>query len=102
MRIHHLNCATIRPPQVPEMVTHCLLIETGSELVLVDTGYGMGDIDRTRERIILTGDVPSPINPPAGCNFNPRCHQAMETCREETPELRNVGGEHWVACHAVK
>jgi len=51
MRIHHLNCATIRPPAVPEMVTHCLLVETGSELVLVDAGYGMDDIDRTRERM---------------------------------------------------
>ncbi len=59
-------------------------------------------VDRTRERIILTGDVPSPINPPRGCNFNPRCAQALDICREETPELRNIGGEHWVACHLVK
>jgi oligopeptide transport system ATP-binding protein len=59
-------------------------------------------VDRTRERIILAGDVPSPINPPPGCNFNPRCHQAIDICRQETPELRNIGGEHWVACHLVK
>ncbi len=59
-------------------------------------------VDRTRERIILAGDVPSPINPPRGCNFNPRCSQAIDICREETPELRNIGGEHWVACHLVK
>ena len=59
-------------------------------------------VDRTRERIILAGDVPSPINPPRGCNFNPRCAQAMDICREETPELRNIGGEHLVACHLVK
>ncbi len=59
-------------------------------------------VDRTRERIILTGDVPSPINPPRGCNFNPRCAQAMDICREETPELKNIGGEHWVACHLAK
>ncbi len=58
-------------------------------------------IDRTRERIILAGDVPSPMNPPPGCNFNPRCHMAIDNCREETPELRNMGGEHWVACHRV-
>jgi glyoxylase-like metal-dependent hydrolase (beta-lactamase superfamily II) len=51
MRIHHLNCATIRPPAVPEMVTHCLLVETEAGLVLVDAGYGMDDIDRTRERM---------------------------------------------------
>jgi len=58
-------------------------------------------VDRTRERIILTGDVPSPINPPPGCPFHPRCHQAIDRCREETPELRLVGEEHWVACHLV-
>jgi oligopeptide transport system ATP-binding protein len=58
-------------------------------------------VDRTRERIILTGDVPSPINPPPGCPFNPRCHQAIDRCREETPELRLLGEEHWAACHLV-
>jgi len=58
-------------------------------------------VDRTRERIILTGDVPSPINPPPGCPFHPRCHQAVDRCREELPELRLVGEEHWVACHLV-
>jgi len=59
-------------------------------------------VDRTRERIILTGDVPSPINPPSGCNFHPRCQHTMDICREETPELKNIGGEHWVACHLIK
>jgi oligopeptide transport system ATP-binding protein len=58
-------------------------------------------VDRTRERIILAGDVPSPMNPPPGCNFNPRCHMAIDICREDTPELRNMGGDHWVACHRV-
>jgi oligopeptide transport system ATP-binding protein len=58
-------------------------------------------VDRQRERIILTGDVPSPINPPPGCNFHPRCHMAVDSCKEHVPELRNVGGEHWVACPRV-
>jgi oligopeptide transport system ATP-binding protein len=58
-------------------------------------------VDRTRERIILTGDVPSPINPPRGCNFHPRCHMAIDQCSAETPQLRLVGEEHWVACHRV-
>ena len=58
-------------------------------------------VDRTRERIILTGDVPSPIAPPPGCNFHPRCHMAIDRCREEVPELRLLGEEHWVACHLV-
>ncbi len=58
-------------------------------------------VDRTRERIILTGDVPSPINPPSGCNFHPRCYQAIDICREELPELRLIGGDHWAACHLM-
>jgi len=58
-------------------------------------------IDRTRERILLTGDVPSPMFPPSGCNFHPRCHMAIEQCSVEQPELRLVGEEHWVACHRV-
>lgn len=58
-------------------------------------------IDRERKRIILYGDVPSPINPPSGCNFHPRCRQAKDECREKTPELKDVGNEHLVACHLV-
>ena len=56
-------------------------------------------VDRQRKRILLTGDVPSPVNPPKGCHFNPRCHLASPICREQPPELKDVGGEHWVACH---
>jgi oligopeptide transport system ATP-binding protein len=58
-------------------------------------------VDRKRKRILLTGDVPSPINPPRGCHFHPRCHKATEACRETAPELKDIGGEHWVACHRV-
>ncbi len=58
-------------------------------------------VDRTRERIVLAGDVPSPINPPSGCPFHPRCYQSIDICKEQLPELRNLGGEHWVACHRV-
>jgi len=58
-------------------------------------------VDRQRKRILLTGDVPSPINPPTGCHFHPRCHMTIDTCKEQDPELRNIGGEHWVACHRV-
>ncbi len=58
-------------------------------------------VDRQRKRILLTGDVPSPINPPSGCHFNPRCQIAVDICREEEPELRDMGNEHWVACHRV-
>ena len=55
-------------------------------------------VDRLRKRIILTGDVPSPINPPSGCSFHPRCPKATKPCSEITPVLKNIGGDHWVAC----
>ena len=58
-------------------------------------------VDRTRKRIILDGDVPSPINPPSGCHFHPRCYQAIDICKEQIPELRNLGGDHCAACHRV-
>ena len=58
-------------------------------------------VDRTRKRIIMTGDVPSPINPPSGCVFHPRCYMAKDICKEKKPELRNLGDDHWAACHFV-
>jgi oligopeptide/dipeptide ABC transporter ATP-binding protein len=54
---------------------------------------------RTRKRVILTGDVPSPINPPPGCHFHARCPYAFARCRHEAPLLREVRPEHWSACH---
>ena len=52
-----------------------------------------------RQRIILTGDVPSPINPPSGCRFHTRCPFAFDRCRTEEPQLRVIGGGHSSACH---
>jgi oligopeptide transport system ATP-binding protein len=57
--------------------------------------------ERKRQRIILTGDVPSPAHPPTGCNFNPRCPVAIDVCKEIDPEWREISSGHWVACHVV-
>ncbi len=51
------------------------------------------------EKIVLTGDVPSPANPPSGCCFHTRCPQAMPICSEEVPELKQIGPDHYCACH---
>ena len=59
-------------------------------------------IEAKRQRIILQGDVPSPLNPPTGCRFHTRCPRVMDVCRQVEPEWKNVGTaekEHWVACH---
>lgn len=59
------------------------------------------DIEAKRKRIILEGDVPSPVNPPSGCNFHPRCWKAQAICREEIPPLeeKQAGSNHYAACH---
>ncbi|GBD22990.1 Oligopeptide transport ATP-binding protein OppF [bacterium HR29] len=62
------------------------------------------EVERRRERIILVGDVPSPLRPPPGCVFHTRCPIAIDECRVRRPEWRNVGTaerEHWVWCHRV-
>jgi oligopeptide transport system ATP-binding protein len=57
------------------------------------------DPQRRFRRIVLSGDVPSPIHPPPGCPFHPRCPRAVEQCRSERPALREVAREHFSACH---
>ena len=54
---------------------------------------------KSRKRVILKGDVPSPINPPPGCHFHTRCRYAMARCRQDAPPLREVRAGHWAACH---
>ncbi len=56
-------------------------------------------IDIKRERIILEGDVPSPINPPEGCRFYGRCRYRQDICKNKTPELKDMGNDKYVACH---
>ncbi len=58
-------------------------------------------VEERRRRIILKGEIPSPANPPSGCRFHTRCPVVMDICREVEPEFKDVGGEHWVACHRI-
>jgi oligopeptide/dipeptide ABC transporter ATP-binding protein len=60
------------------------------------------DPDSKRKRIVLPGDVPSPIHPPSGCPFHPRCPVAEPRCKIEVPILREVTPGRWVACHLAK
>lgn len=55
--------------------------------------------EKKKERIILEGDVPSPIDPPSGCRFCSRCFKQMEQCKANAPVLKEVSPDHWVACH---
>jgi len=57
------------------------------------------DPDEVRERIVLTGDVPNPANPPSGCRFHRRCQYAQDVCRSERPVLKEIAPSHQVACH---
>ncbi len=57
------------------------------------------EVEARRQRVILTGDVPSPVNPPKGCRFHPRCRYARENCSVDEPEFQEVEKDHWVSCH---
>lgn len=62
------------------------------------------DLNKKKDRIVLKGDVPSPVNPPGGCRFHTRCHLCQDRCRSEMPVLRKVKGtdDHFVACHLAE
>ena len=57
---------------------------------------------KDKDRILLHGDVPSPLNPPPGCHFHPRCHRILPICNQQEPELAEVSEGHFVACHLYK
>jgi len=58
--------------------------------------------EKTRQRILLKGSVPSPINPPAGCRFSGRCRECMPLCKESEPELKEVSPGHFCGCHLIR
>ena len=59
------------------------------------------EVSKTRQRIVLEGDIPSPINPPSGCRFHTRCPYATERCKQEVPEWREIEPDHFAACHIL-
>jgi oligopeptide/dipeptide ABC transporter ATP-binding protein len=63
------------------------------------SGIPIPDVEHKQQRIVLTGDVPNPVDPPAGCRFHTRCPFTLERCREEEPELLALENRHAVACH---
>jgi len=60
------------------------------------------EANRHRQRIVLEGDIPSPINPPAGCRFHTRCPFATEECKQSVPEFKEIEKGHWAACHHIE
>ena len=64
----------------------------------------VADLDKKTKRIVLEGDVPSPVNPPKGCPFHPRCPKAKDVCKTEVPILKKYstnGNEHYASCHLI-
>ena len=59
------------------------------------------EVSRTRQRIVLEGDIPSPMNPPTGCRFHTRCPYATDKCKEAVPEFKEHAPGHWAACHLL-
>ena len=75
-------------------------------LITISIFYNDNRVDpkqeKKRKRMILVGEVPSPANPPSGCNFNTRCPRAEKRCSIDPPEWRQISPGHHVACHLVQ
>ena len=96
--VMYLGCMVERAP-VDELYNNMLHPYTKALMSAVQVADPKSA--RENKRILLEGDVPTPIDPPPGCRFKGRCRYATEICGQEMPELRDVGGGHFVACHNV-
>lgn len=81
--------------ETEELFEHTLHPYTEALLSAIPTT----DLDNKRERILLEGDIPSPVNPPSGCKFHTRCRYCQEKCKQEVPAFEDKGNGHFVACH---